>query len=756
MKYRSLFLTIAIACAMSAFGADNAGSERSGIDRSGIDRSGNEMPEMLADLIGGKYKARTLPSYTNLPDGERYAQLEDGVIKAYSYKTGELQDTLFDVNNTKLLKLDDVEGFVLSPTGRHLLVYRNRKSVYRRSFTADWYIYNIERRELKPLSDRMPVISPVFSPNGRYIAFSRDNNLHIHKLDFGTEVAVTTDGSVGKVINGTPDWLYEEEFSTTCMFAFSPDSRLLAFVRLDESEVPEFRWQEYLAGDYPEELSLKYPKSGKPNAKAKVVVYDTQYKSLKTVDLGDADDVYIPRLQWLPADDKLAVFRLNRNQNKLEMFVAGGRSMVSELVYTEENKAGYVDYEQLDEWQLLDDGNMIVVNETDGYRQVYLYSQTGQKLRQLTTGSYDVTRVYGFDVGTQTLFYQAASTDPMTRYVYALNVKKNKLQRLTAETGTHRATFSATYKYFVDCYQSVTTANRYTLYTSQGKRVRVLLSNEEREQMFESEHFSRKRFFRFATERGDSLNAWILLPDALESQIAEGKGVDLSELKSDRRYPLLQVQYSGPASQQVLDVWKPDWEYFLAKQGIVVVCADPRGTAARGREWKERTYMNLGQLEAEDQVSTARYMSGFGFVDSGRIGIYGWSYGGYMSIRAMMEPDAVYRCGIAVAPVTDWRLYDSAYTERFMRHPEYNDGGYDNASLLSRAGSLNGRLLLCHGVADDNVHCQQAWKLVDALVEAGVQFDMQIYPDDNHFLRKRSNYRHLFCRKWNFLKQWLL
>lgn len=713
-----------------------------------------QMPEMLSDLIGGKYKAKTLPGFTNMPDGEHYAQLADGKVLAYSYLTGEVADTLFDIKKTKFIRLDTIEGFVLSADLKYMLVYNNSHKIYRRSFTADWYIYNIQRSELKPLTES-PAASPVFSPNGRYIAFSRDNNLYVHKLDFGTEVAVTTDGEVGKVINGTPDWLYEEEFSTTCLFAFSPDSKQLAFVRLDESQVEKFVWQEFLHGKYPADYSLKYPKAGEQNAKASAIVYDILYKSLKTISLQGNEDGYIPRIRWTKSADALALFALNRNQNKLEMYIANPRSAVAQLIYTEKSDDYCVDFEQIDEWQFLQDNSMIVVNETDGYRNVYLYSLNGQKQRQLTRGNYDVTQVYGYDEATSTLFFQAASKDPMTRYLYSLNVKKDKLVCLTEQVGTHRATFSATYKYMIDNYQSATHANCYTLYNAKGKKLRSLLDNKGVEDEFAKLHAARKRFFSFTSRSGDKLNAWIVLPDELEREQADNDRFEQALLSSATKYPVLQVQYSGPNSQQVLDVWKPDWEYFLAKEGIIVVCSDGRGTGARGKAWRALTYMNIGKLEAEDQVSTAMFMRSLPCVNTDKIGIWGWSYGGYMTICAMSEPEAVYCCGIAVAPVTDWELYDSAYTERFMRRPQENSN-YENASLLGRAANLSGRLLLCHGLADDNVHCQQAWKYVDALVAAGKQFDMQIYPDDNHFLRKRSNYKHLYMRKWQFLQQWLV
>ncbi len=693
--------------------------------------------DLLTDILSGRYKATPLQPMVSITGGEQYAVCEGNRILAYDYKEGKEQEVLFDAKDTKITSIDSIEGFLLSPNPRYLLVYKNRQQIFRRSFKADYYIYDRQRKELKPLSDTLPVQAPVFSPNGRYIAFSRNNNLYIHKLDFGTEVAVTTDGRPGGVINGTPDWLYEEEFSTTCLYAFSPDSKQLAFVRLDETEVPEFAWQTMLDDGYPQLHSLKYPRAGEQNAKVSVVVYDTYYKSLKTMDLKGDEDCYIPRIRWTNSSDKLAIFRLNRSQNKLEMLLANPKSTVITPCYTEENKSGWIDFACIDEWQFMSDNSFVAVNETSGYRHAYLYSATGQKQRQLTAGNYDVTCVYGLDESTQTLFYQAADKSPMERNVYALNLKKGKPQLLTSQEGTHSAVFNDNFTMFVDNYSSVSTANEYTLYDRNGKKVRTLLSNIEKEQNFKQLQLPQKEFFRFTTERGDTLNGWLLRP---------------LNFDENRQYPVLMVQYSGPESQQVLNRWRIDWEYYLAQEGYVVACVDGRGTGARGRVFRQQTYKNIGIREAEDQVSAAHYIQTLSYVDAEKIGIWGWSYGGFMTLLSMSQPQSPFRCGVAVAPVTTFRLYDSAYTERFMQRPQTNEKGYQQISLPDMAEQLQGRLLIVHGLADDNVHCQQTWKYIDALIRAGKQFDMQIYPDDNHFLRNRSNYEHLYRRKAEFLQ----
>ena len=736
---------------------------------------------LLDEIVDGKFKPVAPSEMTPLQDGERCAQLKDNSVFAYSYKTGQITDTLFDYTKTKGMKPEKIEGFVLppgtsdAPVGRYLLVYANSQKIFRRSFSADYYIYDRLRRELRPLSDTMPVLQPVFSPDGKYIAFARENNLYIHKLDFKTEVAVTGGSSVTSghadgrsILNGIPDWLYEEEFETTCMYAFSPDSKQLSFIRLDERKVPSFLWIDYLD---PGVKSLKYSCAGEPNPEASVVVYDTYYKTLKTMQLPEQSESYIPRIKW--AGESLAIFRLNRDQNRLEMFLGNPKSTVCNRIYLEESKEFYVDYAAIDEWQFLSDNSFICVNETDGWRHAYLYGPTGQKIKQLTKGQFDVTKVYGYNEKTQTLYYQAAGgspasrgplpanghavCEPQNRYIYAHD-KKGKMQCFSQEEGMHDATFSPTFAYFVDAFQSVTTPTVYTLYDSKGKALRVLEDNHEIADRAKQAGLPVKEFFSFVTPHVDTLNGCWLRPVKLGKQ-------GMTELRNDggRKSPVLLFHYSGPASQQVLNRWKISWEEFLAaKEGVICVCIDPRGTYARGRKFRNATYMHLGVREAEDQVAAAQWLQTLPFVDAEKIGIWGWSYGGYATIRAMeicdIEPSLTkngkspFAFGMAVAPVTDWRFYDSAYTERFMRRPQVNEDGYEDASALKHAAALHGNLLIMHGLSDDNVHPRNTLLFADALTQEGKQFEMQVYPDDNHFLKKRDNQRHVYRRLLKFLR----
>lgn len=656
--------------------------------------------DLLSDLLKGEYNAKTLS-----------ATEQDSILAT-------------------MVKASEPE--------RYTLEYENKVKLFRHSFVADWYLVDREKGTRTQIGDG-PVRDAVLSPNGKYVAYAKGNNLYVYKTDFNTEIAVTQDENP-EIINGTADWLYEEEFAVTCLFAFSPDSRLLAFVRLDETEVPSFCWQNMFSANeeplrYPELDCLRYPKAGDRNASATVCVYDILYKGVKTMQTGDLQDGYLPRIIW--RGEELLIEKMNRDQNHLELLSGNPKTTICRTLYREKSDKYYVDYSLVDQWEWLSDGRFIVLSEKSGWMAAYLYAADGQELKQLTPDGMDVTALYGVDEKAGKLFYQAAVT-PMERQAFAVEMKKGTITRLTTEAGTHDLRFSSDRKYYIDCFQSVETPNRYTLCRADGKVIRELLNNDELQQKWESMNLPRTEFIRIPTERGDTLNAYTIMPRQME----EG-----------RQYPVILIQYSGPGSQRVLNRWRKRWGTYLATQGYIVVDADGRGTACRGRQWCNETYMNLGQKEAEDQISVARYIGRQSYADSTHIAMIGWSYGGFQTIRTMSEYDSPITCGIAIAPVIDWRLYDSAYTERYMRRPQVNEWGYDHADLTLRAGDLKGKLLLVHGLADDNVHAQNALLYIDALVQAGKQFEMQLYPDDNHFLRRRGNYEHLHRRLMLFLEQ---
>ncbi len=703
--------------------------------------------DLLTDIVDGKYRGKFVPGMRSMNDGEHYTLLkEQKYIIKYSFKTGSMVDTLFNADKTKLSKLETVVNYEFSPNEKKILLYNNPQYRYRRTFTALYHIFDVERNELKPLSENGPQEAPLFSPDSKYIAFARENNLFLFKIDFETESAITKDGEFGKIINGIPDWVYEEEFGLQRLFVFSPDSKLVAFVKFDESEVPLYEMQNYLNSTtkqdgvslYPNFQSFKYPKPGQKNSKVSVCVYDDFYKSVKTINLNQnsEDDFYIPRIKWTKDQDKLAVFVLNRNQNQLDMIFSNPKTLLSKLALRETDKY-YVDYDNIDDIHFTNDGRYFTfVSERDGYRHAYLYNINGTVNRQLTKGEFDVTKVYGFEEKTQTLYYQAAEESPLRRDIYKLDNKLRKT-KLTDGKGMHFASFSSNFAYFMDQVSTLNSPTVFTLRNNKGIALRVLEDNEELKNDFAKLNMNDKEFFSFKTSEGVSLNGWMLKP---------------INFNPNQKYPVLMVQYSGPNSQQVSDSWSVGWEYFLSEQGYVVVSVDGRGTAARGSEFRKCTYMKLGVLETIDQVETAKHLGGLDFIDKDRIAIWGWSYGGFMTLNAMSSGDNLFKAGIAVAPVTDWRLYNTAYTERFMRQPKENDGGYDAGSPSTHAKKLHGKVLIIHGTADDNVHVQNTYLYLEDLIKAGKQADLFLYPDKNHSILGRETRRHLYRMKFDYLE----
>ena len=646
---------------------------------------------VLTGILGGEYNAKTL--------------------------SGAEQDSILGVE----------------ATGRYRLEKENAQKIFRHSEVAEWFVYDTMRHTRKQLGEGM-VRDAQMSPNGRYVAFAKGNNLYVHKLDFGTEVAVTKDENPD-IINGVADWLYEEEFATTALFAWSPDSKSLAFVRLDESDVATFSWDVYSDTQYPTLESLRYPKAGCANAKASVCVYDVATKGILTLkELTDerVSDVYFPRLKWKD-ENTLMVLRVNRDQTKMEVFSCNAKSTVSSLWYREESKNYFVDYSLFDEWQWLSDGRVIVLSEQEGWRQAYLYKNDGSQVRALTPEGIDVTAIYGVNEKTQTLYYQAAAT-PSTRQIYAVNIQKSVATvQLSEGEGMHSARFSEDKSKMIECFQSFEQPNRYTLYSIKGAkatRLEVILDNTATQELWKANE----------------------LP---EPQMLNINGLEAMLLKSpmtNDKSPMVVMHYSGPASQRVLNRWRKKFEYALVEAGYAVLIVDTRGSDCKGRAWRNETYMHLGQKEAEDLIMAANELAKRPDIDGGRMAIMGWSYGGYQTLMTMSQKGHPFKAGVAIAPVTDWRLYDSAYTERYMRRPQVNDRGYEEASLLPRAKDLTGNVLIIHGTADDNVHAQHTWQYVDALVQADKQFEMQIYTDDNHHLRKGNTAAHMHNRILNFLQ----
>mgnify|MGYP002551208717 FL=1 len=695
-------------------------------------------PVDLKAIVDGHFRQKTsVGEMRSLPDGEYYTAMnpERDMIVKYAYRTGEPVDTLFNTKTARECTFDDFDGYTISSTGHHLIVWRETEAIYRRSRKMVVYDYDVRRNYVKPISDAPgKQMIPTFSPDGRMCAFVRDNNIWIRKFDYDTEVQVTKDGELNKILNGITDWVYEEEFSVTNLMAWSPDSEYLAYVRFDESEVPEYSMQVYGDGYYPSYYKFKYPKAGEKNSKVSLHAYCVQTRDTKTLKVPVDGDSYIPRITFTKNADQLAVMTLNRQQNIFNMYFVNPKSGVSRLILRDENKC-YVDSEWLTSIHFLKDG-FTYVSEQDGYAHIYLYSPTGVVQRQVTKGNWDVTRFIGIDEKTKTVYYESAEESPTQRAVYKIDAKGVKV-KLSKSVGTNSTSFSANYAYYVNRYSNANTPVRITVNeTKTGKELRVLQDNAALRERLKEYRFAPKEFMTVHTASDYEFNAWMIKP---------------ANFDPSKKYPVMMTQYSGPNSQQVLDSYSFGWEYYLASKGIIVVCVDGRGTGARGEAFRKCTYMRMGELESRDQVEAAQALGELPYIDKNRIAIWGWSFGGYNTLMALTVGNGTFKVGIAVAPPTDWRFYDTVYTERFMRTPQENFEGYNATSPLLRAKELKGKLLLIHGTADDNVHFMQSLEYAEALVQAGIQFDMHVYKDRNHGISGGNTSYHLYTKMSNYL-----
>lgn len=691
----------------------------------------------LRDIVQGQFAARGAGyGMRSMPDGEHYTVISskhDAILR-YSFATGKVVDTLFYTQNARECNFDSFDDYQISDDGNHILLYTEMASIYRRSWEANVHHFDVRRRLVKPLSDTAgKVMIPTFSPDGRMVAFVRGNNIFIKKFDFDTEVQVTTDGVRNQVINGATDWVYEEEFTVTNQMSWSEDGAFLAYVKTDERSVPEYRMPMYSGHLYPQDYVYKYPKAGEANSKVSVHIYNVSDRSQKRVAIKDDEAYYIPRISYIGRDQQLAVMTLNRRQNHFRMIYVNSKTLLPKTIMEEQSQT-YVDSEHIQSIQFTPQG-WAYTSERSGWAQLYLMSDRGQVVRPLTSGSWDVTEFYGLDAQGNA-YYQAADESPTRRNIYRRDVK-GRTTRLGEASGTNSAIFSNGFQYFIGSHSTLNTPTTTALYRTDGnKQLRILQDNADLRAKLASHQFAPKELTTIRTASGLDLNAWIVKP---------------ANFDPSKRYPVLMVQYSGPNSQQVLDRYGFGWEYYLASQGIVVACVDGRGTGARGEEWRKGTYLRLGLQESRDQAEAARALGKLPWVDSERIGIWGWSFGGYNTLMSLIHGDNAFKLGIAVAPVTDWRYYDTIYTERFMRTPQENPEGYNASSVLKHADRLKGKLLLIHGSADDNVHVQNAMDLQSRLVEANIPFDMAIYTDKDHSIRGGNTSYHLYSKMVSYL-----
>ena len=644
---------------------------------------------------------RSVSGLRSMNDGEHYTISRGGAVLRFSYTDESVCDTLYKGR---------FSSYALSPKEDMVVVGNNFRPVYRRSFYADYDIVTVpDGRMVHSLKD---IRDLSLSPDSKMIAYAKDNNLFIAELG-GAERAVTTDGEWNKIINATADWVYEEEYGFTKAYAFSPDSKKIAYLRFDESEVPMFEMMRFDGDLYNKPYTFKYPKAGDKNSVVELWLYDIATGQKTRIDVGAEKDQYVPFIEWTPAGE-LYFFRINRKQNHFEVVLC--RETGEQKVIYDETSPTYVERPALSTIRFIDGDQFIVQNETaTGWNHIYLHSVEKGLVRALTSGEWQVTSVV--EATKDKVYYMSTETSPLRRNLYSIDYKGKKKERLTEKDGTYSISPSKGMKYYISNFISASAAREVELRDGKGKLIRTLVENPEMEERLKT--LPKKEFFTFTTERGDKLNAYIIKPLDFDPQ---------------KKYPVLLTQYSGPGSQQVADSFSLGWENVMVANGYIVVCCDGRGTGYMGEHFKKQTYGNLGELEVEDQISFARYMASQSYVDADRIGIYGWSYGGFMALGCALKGDGLFKMSIAVAPVTSWRYYDTIYTEIYNGLPQENAAGYDDNSPINFADRLSDRtkLLIMHGTADDNVHFQNTMEMCHALNRAGKQYDMMIYPDQNH------------------------
>ena len=727
-------------------------------------------PLSIMSVRGGKWRASSAPVFRSMADGKHYtAVAERGTaIVKYQYSNGQAVDTLLNLKNVKPgegVNLEDIyiTGYELSDDEQRILVYSNPEYIYRRSFKADYYYYVVGRQNFKRVADGK-IMAATLAPDGRQVAFARNNNLYISKvMDASiniTERQITDDGQWNNIINGIPDWVYEEEFSMNKAFTWSPDSKYLCYIKFDESKVKEYTLPMYKGLNpshnqyelYPGYYSYKYPVSGETNSEVSVWSYNVETRKTQKVDVPLDADGYIPRVRYTKDAKKLAVMTFNRHQSDFKMYFADPASGIAKLVVEDKNEQ-YVGEGNMDDIQFFDDG-FTFVSEKSGFRHLYYYNMAGVLQRQITKGNFDVTSIYGYDSKTKTAYIQAAYVgegsdmpSELTRGIYKIDAKGtmiplfNKGKDGKGCRGTHSAFFSNGFVYMQHFYSDAETPTQVTLELVNGlKLVKVMQDNKEFIERLNTLGYSHREFFQFTTPNGDVLNGYLTKPYNFDA---------------GKKYPVIMEQYSGPGSQQVLDSWKFGWEQYLNQEGFVVACVDGRGTGARGAAWERQTYCELGIRESEDQLHAGRYIGSLPYTDASRMAIWGWSFGGYNTLMTMCGGNDVYKCGVAVAPVTDWKFYDSIYTERYMRTPQENAEGYKKASVFSRAKDLKGDILICHGSADDNVHPQNTYELTEQLVQMNKYFDMHIYTNRDHSINGGNSNYYIYNQVYRYIKEHL-
>ena len=687
-----------------------------------------------------KFYPRTVKSFNSMNDGNYYTILKKGNIEKYAFKNGKLVTTILSADNLTTLnggKKFAYSNYEFSADESKILLITNTVSIYRHSFTAEYYVYDIAAKTLSKVSDNGPQQLATFSPKADKVAFVRKNNIYIKDIATGKENSITTDGKMNSIINGACDWVYEEEFAFTDAFKWSPEGDYIAYLKFDESKVKEYEL-EFFGNLYPEIYKYKYPKAGEDNSVLSVHTYSLADGKTNTMDIGENTDIYIPRIDWTTKNNELSIQRLNRLQNHWEILLADASTGKTSVLYSEKNKY-YIDI--TDNLIFLKDGkSFIFTSEKDGFNHVYQYGMDGKEIKQLTKGEYDVESLLGVDQKKSKLYIKAAYSSPLNREIFEVSMKNGEMKQLSTKDGFNDAVFSSNFKYFTNTNTTANTPHYTSMNNAKGKELYTLEDNSSFISRMKEYGFSEMNFFKIKTDNDIELNASMIKP---------------KDFDPSKKYPVLMFVYGGPGSQTVKNSWgwfNYVWFQMLAQKGYIIVSVDNRGTGFRGEEFKKMTYQQLGKYEVEDQINAAKYLATQDYIDGSRIGIFGWSYGGYMSTLCMTKGADYFKAGIAVAPVTNWRYYDNIYTERFMRTPQENGNGYDDNSPISHVSKLKGKYLLVHGITDDNVHVQNSMDLVTALVTENKEFDMQFYPNNDHSIFHGKNVRlHLYNKMTKFI-----
>ena len=666
----------------------------------------------FSDIAGGRFREKTVSGVRSMNDGEHYTVTAEGRIDKYSYKTGALAGTIFNVADHPEIT-GRMAGYEFSADERMILITTAPQPIYRHSYTADHWVCDIGSGTVHRLTAEGREQEAAFSPDGKRVGFVRGNNIYYVDLGDRSVHAVTEDGHPNEIINGHADWVYEEEYGFTRAFEFSPDGSSIAYLRFDERQVPEYTMEIWGQKLYPSLYTYKYPKAGERNSLVELHVYDIERGSTTKIDTGAETDQYIPRIGWT-SEGRLFFYRANRLQNHFEVLLADA-SGKSSVLYSEQDRR-YVERPNAETVTFLPRGRFLVKSERSGYMHLYVHNEKGVVTDTVTRGNWEVTGLV--DVVGDRVYYMSTEGSPLRRNLWGVRLSGKGKTRLTEDEGTFRIAPSHGMKYFISYFSNASTPNLVRLHNSGGKVLRVLEDNAALRETLRARRVPKKEFFTIKTQYGNTLNAWALKP---------------LDFDPEKKYPVLMYQYSGPGSQEVLDDFpRLDWYDVMVQEGYIVVCVDGRGTGGRGAEFRKCTYGSLGELETLDQLEAARWLASQSWVDADRIGIYGWSYGGFMALNCILKGGGLFKMAIAVAPVTSWRFYDTVYTEIYNGLPQDNPRGYDENSPINFAKNLQGRLLLVHGTADDNVHIQNTYRMAAALTAVGKQFDMRIYTDDNH------------------------